>query len=116
MSDLVLGIDVGTSGVRVAAIDQAGHVAAFAASAMPTPLRDGSRITQDPAIWTRALDDAMARLALAVDLSRIGALAVDGTSGTLVAVDEQGSPVAAGSLYNDSADGAVVAAVGRVAS
>ena len=29
MSDLVLGIDVGTSGVRVAAIDQAGHVAAF---------------------------------------------------------------------------------------
>jgi D-ribulokinase len=116
MSDLVLGIDVGTSGVRVAAIDQAGHVAAFAASTMPAPLRDGFRITQDPAVWTRALDDAMARLALAVDLARIGALAVDGTSGTLVAVDEQGRPVAAASLYNDSAEEAAVSAVGRVAS
>ena len=39
MSDLVLGIDVGTSAVRVAAIDQAGRVAAFAASAMPAPRR-----------------------------------------------------------------------------
>jgi len=38
---------------------------------------------------------------------------VDGTSGTLVPVDELGRPVAAGSLYNDSADDA---AVGRVAS
>jgi sugar (pentulose or hexulose) kinase len=116
MSDLVLGIDVGTSGVRIAAIDQAGHVQAFAASAMPAPLRDGSRITQDPAVWGHALDDAMARLAGAVDLARIGALAVDGTSGTLVAVDRSGRPVAAGSLYNDAADDAAVAAVGRVAS
>jgi sugar (pentulose or hexulose) kinase len=116
MSDLVLGIDVGTSAVRVAAIDQAGRVAAFAASAMPAPLRDGTRITQDPAVWLRGLDDAMTRLASAVDLARIGALAVDGTSGTLVAVDELGRPVAAGSLYNDRADDAAVAAVGRVAS
>src|SRR6266851_254254 len=116
MSDLVLGIDVGTSAVRVAAIDQAGRVAAFAASAMPAPLRDGTRITQDPAVWVRGLDDAMERLASAVDLARISALAVDGTSGTLVPVDELGRPVAAGSLYNDSADDAAVAAVGRVAS
>ncbi len=115
MSDLVLGIDVGTSGVRVAAIDQAGRVAAFAASTMPAPLRDGPRITQDPAVWAIALGEAMARLASAVDLARIGALAVDGTSGTLVAVDALGKPVTAGSLYHDRADDAAVAAVGRVA-
>jgi sugar (pentulose or hexulose) kinase len=116
MTDLALGIDVGTSGVRVAAIDQAGLVVGSAASAMPAPLRDGFRITQDPAVWGRALDEAMARLAAAVDLARIGALAVDGTSGTLVAIDESGRPVAAGSLYNDRADDATVATVGRVAS
>lgn len=115
MIDLVLGIDVGTSGVRVAAIDQAGHIAAFAASSMPAPLREGPRITQDPAEWVRALGEAMARLASAVDLARISALAVDGTSGTLVAVDELGRPAAAGSLYNDRADDTAVAAVGRVA-
>ena len=116
MKDLALGIDVGTSGVRVAAIDPAGRVVASAASAMPAPLRDGFRITQDPAVWGSALDEAMARLAAAVDLARIGALAVDGTSGTLVAIDALGQPVAAGSLYNDRADDAAVAAVGRVAS
>jgi D-ribulokinase len=116
MSDLVLGIDVGTSGVRAAAVDQAGDVAAFATSTMPAPLRDGLRVTQDPAIWARALEEAMARLASAVDLSRVGALAVAGTSGTLVAVDRRGRPAAAASLYNDSADDADIAAVGRVAS
>ena len=115
MSDLALGIDVGTSGVRVAAIDQTGHVVAFAASATPAPLRDGPRITQDPTVWVHALGEAMTRLAAAVDLAPIGALAVDGTSGTLVAVDELGRPVAAGSLYNDHADDAAAAAVGRVA-
>jgi D-ribulokinase len=115
MSDLVLGIDVGTSAVRVAAIDQTGYAVAFATSTMPAPLRDGPRITQDPAVWVRGLHDAMAQLASTVDLARIAALAVDGTSGTLVAVDEQGRPVSAGSLYNDSVDDAAVFAVGQVA-
>ena len=115
MSDLVLGIDVGSSGVRVAAIDQAAHVVAFAASAMSPAHRDGDRITQDAAVWERGLDDAMARLAAKVDLTRVGALAVDGTSGTLVAVDDRGVPVATGSLYNDRADDASIAAVERVA-
>jgi sugar (pentulose or hexulose) kinase len=115
MSDLVLGIDVGTSGVRVAAIDQAAQVVAFAASAMPAAVRDGDRITQEPAVWDRALGDAMRRLASDVDLARIAAIAVDGTSGTLLGIDDRGTPVTAGSLYNDRADKASVAAVARVA-
>jgi D-ribulokinase len=115
MSDLALGIDVGSSGVRVAAIDRDERIVAFAASAIPAPWRDGDRITQDPAAWLRGLEDAMARLADAVNLSRVIALAVDGTSGTLVAVDNAGRPVAAGSLYNDKADDAAIAAVGRAA-
>jgi D-ribulokinase len=115
MIDLALGIDVGTSGLRVAAIDRAGRVVAFATSTMPAPLREGVRIAQDPAVWVASLGEAMARLAAAVDLARIGTLAVDGTSGTLVAVDKLGRPVAAASLYNDRADDAAVAAVGRVA-
>ena len=52
MSDLALGIDVGTSGVRVAAIDHAARVVAFAASSMPAALRDHDRITQDAAAWS----------------------------------------------------------------
>jgi D-ribulokinase len=115
MSDLVLGIDVGTSGVRVAAIDQAAQVVAFAASAMPAAVRDGDRITQEPAVWDRALGDAMHRLAAEIDLARVAAIAVDGTSGTVLGVDDRGTPVTVGSLYNDRADEASVAAVERVA-
>jgi sugar (pentulose or hexulose) kinase len=115
MSDLALGIDVGTSGVRVAAIDPDRQIVAFADAAMPAAERNGKRITQDPAVWARALEDAMARLRATVDLRRIGALAVDGTSGTLVAVDAAGRPVAAGSLYHDKADDADIAAVAGAA-
>lgn len=115
MSDLALGIDIGTSGVRVAAIDQDERIVAFAESAMPPAQRDGDRITQDPKDWIDGLEGAMARLTAKVDLARVSALAVDGTSGTLVAVDGKGHPVAAGSLYNDRADDAAVAAISRAA-
>ena len=54
MSDLALGIDVGTSGVRIAAIDQDERIVGFAGAAMPAAQRDGHRITQDPAVWIRA--------------------------------------------------------------
>ena len=88
---------------------------AFAASSMPAALRDHDRITQDAAAWSRGLDDAMTRLASMVDLARVGALAVDGTSGTLVAVDDRGIPVTVGSLYNDRADDTSIAVVERAA-
>jgi D-ribulokinase len=114
MSALVLGIDVGTSGVRIAAIDHAANVVALATAAMPAAHRSGHRITQDAAVWARGLDEAMARLASMIELSRVSALAVDGTSGTLVAID-RGVSVAPGSLYNDRADDADISAVERVA-
>lgn len=115
MSDLVLGIDVGTSGVRIAAINRAAEVVAVATAAMPPALRNGDRITQDASLWARGLDDAMARLAPMTDLARVRALAVDGTSGTLVGIDDRGAPMAAGTLYNDRADDADIAVVAHVA-
>jgi hypothetical protein len=115
MTDLVLGIDVGTSGVRVAAIDRRGRITAMAASTMAAASRDGDRITQHPAVWNHALDAAMTRVVSKIDLARVIAVAVDGTSGTLVGVDDCGVPVSTGSLYNDRADDLSVAAVEHAA-
>jgi sugar (pentulose or hexulose) kinase len=115
MDDLVLGIDVGTSAIRVAALDQTARLVAFASSTLQAARRDGYRVTQDPAVWNRGLDQAMAQLASQIDLKRVRGLIVDGTSGTLVAVDARGVPVAPASLYNDRADAALVAAVERSA-
>ena len=53
----------------------------------------------------------MARLASMIELSRVSALAVDGTSGTLVAIDDRGVSVAPGSLYNDRAEDADIIVV-----
>ncbi len=53
MSGLALGIDVGTSGVRIAAIDQDEHIVAMAEASMPAAQRVGARVTQDPAQWGR---------------------------------------------------------------
>ena len=88
---LVIGIDIGTSGVRAMAVDPAGRVTGEARAALPAPQRDGARIVQDAALWWQAADEALLALGRAVDLSQVGAIAVDGTSGTMLAIDAAGS-------------------------
>jgi hypothetical protein len=100
--DLVLGIDVGTSGVRACAVDRGGNVAALAAAAMEPPRHVGPIVEQDPAVWWAATVAAIGAVGRAVDLARVGRLAVDGTSGTLLLIDAQGRPCSPGLMYNDA--------------
>ena len=101
-----LGIDLGTSGVRAVVLSAApGMGEVLQASAV----RLAKAARRDPAsLW-----EAVAELLEALDLSDVGALAVDGTSGTLLAVRADGRPIGGLSLYNEeptSADRAAVAA------
>lgn len=92
---LALGIDVGTSGVRAVVLDGGGAIVAEAAATMPAePRRTASE-------WWNATAIVLEDLARRVPLSSIAAFAVDGTSGTLVAVDEVLAPVAPPSMYNE---------------
>jgi sugar (pentulose or hexulose) kinase len=88
-----LGIDVGTSGVRAAIVDATKTVVAYAAE--PFAAAD----MRNPLAWVGAVEAAIARL----DLDGVEAVAIDGTSGTLVAIDAHGDPLADGSMYNDEA-------------
>lgn len=88
-----LGVDVGTSGVRATIVDAAMNLVAYAAEPFAPA---GAR---DPSAWFGAVEAALARL----DLDGVAAVAIDGTSGTLVAVDAHGEPLAEGSMYNDEA-------------
>jgi D-ribulokinase len=115
MRDLALGIDVGTSGVRAAALDGDGRRAAFAAAPMPAALETNGSVTQDPAVWWNAARCALADLARQIDLERIAAIAVDGTSGTVVAIDGNGGPVAPAQMYNSRARADIVRAIAAVA-
>jgi sugar (pentulose or hexulose) kinase len=71
-----LGIDLGTSGVRVALVDAGGSHLAEQASPYPAAF-------EDPLGWRDGLIALCARLPAPLR-ARVGAMAVDGTSGTLL--------------------------------
>lgn len=111
--DVVLGIDVGTSGVRIVALDGALATRAMAAVPMASPQASGDWVRQDAEVWWDATRAAFAQLDL--DGLLVRAVAVDGTSGTIVAIDSEGAPICPASMYNDVASQAAVAAVAAAA-
>lgn len=103
---LFLGIDVGTGGVRVVAVTEAGDVAAASSVAFDAEILapQQGRHEQPPDAWWHATCQAAgATLAAlsATDRGRLLAVAVDGTSGTLVTVDKAGQPLRDALMYND---------------
>ncbi len=99
---LALGIDIGTSGVRTAVLDERGEVIAPMARA---PHRANAAENADA--WWLAVQDALENQingmrAAGIDPLSIGGLAVDGTSGSMVLTDGELKPVTPALLYNTS--------------
>jgi sugar (pentulose or hexulose) kinase len=94
----VIGIDMGTSGARAVAMSPDFEVAATAAARLAS-FSDDHR---DPAGWWAAVRSALAGVLAAIDRSRVIALAIDGTSGTMLPIDGQGQPLAKPMMYNDA--------------
>ena len=113
--ELCLGIDIGTNGARMIAVDGEGHVVARAVQPMAPPERQAGRAEQDPQIWWQAVLRAFALLSGEIDLSRVRRIAVDGTSGTFLLLDETGNPRGPGIMYNDARGGAAAARIAAVA-
>lgn len=101
-----LGIDVGTSGVRVAAIAATGALLGTAQQAFAFTRADGAAHEQEPESWWRVVcvlvRKVSSQLAAISDRSEIRALSVTSTSGTLVLTDVNGSPVRPAIMYDDS--------------
>ena len=114
MTDVVLGIDIGTSGVRIAATDAKNNLKAMATAPIAAPFTESGRVRQDPQLWWDATLGAFA--ALERDGLTIRAISIDGTSGTILAVHDDGSPASLGSMYNDVCDAANLAKISAVAS
>lgn len=109
----VVGIDIGTSGVRAVAMTPAGVIVAGGAS----KLADHSADHRDPAVWRAALTAALAELRDGLGASGVAALAVDGTSGTMLPVDEASRPLATPMMYDDPVgDRAILDAIAAHAS
>jgi len=107
MGARVIGIDVGTSGVRAAALAGDGETVGSVAVAMAT---FGEATA--PATWWSCVRAVISELGSSCDLSHVCALAVDGTSGTMLAVDRFGEPVGPPRMYDEPCnDEAIIRAV-----
>jgi sugar (pentulose or hexulose) kinase len=83
--DLAAGVDLGTSGLRLTLVDGGGASVAERAIAYPRPF-------EQPEGWREGLKALCAALP-ALLRQRVGAIALDGTSGTLLACDRDGRPL-----------------------
>ena len=109
---LFVGIDVGTSGARVVVIDETGVARSDGRASMAEFDTD----PRDPLTWLAAVESALGAALVGVARSRVAALAVDGTSGTLVPVNVEGEPLARARMYNDPCeDSALLSAIDAAA-
>jgi hypothetical protein len=82
---------------------------------MPAPFNENGLVTQHPAVWWKATRRVVQILAAQIDAKRIGAIAVDGTSGTVLGVDANGQPVGPAQMYNSRAAAEIVRSIAALA-
>ncbi|BAV48272.1 carbohydrate kinase, FGGY [Mesorhizobium loti] len=112
MMPLVIGIDIGTSGARAVAMRPDFSIAGQSAVRLDKFGQD----PRAPAAWWQAVQAALTELLSSNDRAAVRAIAVDGTSGTLLPVGAAGLPLAEPLMYNDKVDDAnILAAIAREA-
>lgn len=112
---LYIGIDIGTSGVRACAIDDEEVEHGQASCKMPEPERHGPVVSQCAELWWDALFSTLKDLLAQLDRKRVRAIAVDGTSGTLLLTDAQGTPLGPALTYNDTSTAEQLSRIEKVA-
>jgi xylulokinase len=106
----VVAVDVGTTGVKAAAVMRSGRILASAARGYPTRTQ-GAQVEQDPADWLAAAAGALAELSAQPGLAP-EALVLSGQMQDLVLVGAD--PQAPAILYNDARAAAEAEEVARL--
>lgn len=96
-AEVFIGLDIGTSGARALAMSADGTPLGSARSEMS----DHGPDHRDPKVWLGAARAALTELCSSMDRTRVRAICVDGTSGTMLPIDAEGRPLASGRMYND---------------
>ncbi|MGM0593312.1 MAG: FGGY-family carbohydrate kinase, partial [Pseudomonadota bacterium] len=110
----LIGIDFGTSGCRGVVLDERGTPLTEASVALPASRHHGAAVEQDPHAWWRALETLLPELLRDVAPQTVAAIALDGTSGTVLLSDSAGQPLSPALMYNDNraeAEAAQIAAL-----
>ncbi len=100
--DILLGIDFGTGGCKVSAIDFTGNLVGEASSEYPTYHEHPGWSEQEPADWWTALRAALAALAAkGVDLGACRACALDGSTHNAILLDADYRPIRRTIMWTD---------------
>ena len=102
-SDLLVGLDVGTTALKAVAVSPRGELVAQASRPYPLLSPRPGWTEQDPEAWIRAAEDALAALAKApgVDPARVAGIGLSGQMHGTVFLDSGGRVVRPALLWND---------------
>ena len=115
MDDVYIGIDLGTSGCRLCAINPQQQILALYERPFPRPLNQNGRIEQDSHIWWQGVKQLLQQLVEEIPGRSIKAISINGTSGTLLACDNKGQPLAPALMYNDNSSTAEAGQLSHIA-
>ena len=96
-----IGIDLGTSAVKLLLVSDEGKVVRAASRAYPLEFPRPGWSQQAPGDWWRAIVDAMPELLQGIDAAQVGSIGVAGQMHGLVALDDAGNVLHPAILWND---------------
>ncbi len=102
MKHIYVGIDLGTSGCRACAIDASANILALCTQPMAAPITNHHDVEQHAELWWQAVSAVLDQLFITINPQQVKAISIDGTSGTVLATDAEGTPLAPALMYNDS--------------
>ncbi|QIM67701.1 xylulokinase [Mannheimia granulomatis] len=98
---MYIGIDLGTSGVKVVLLDEAQHIVAITQKSLPISRPQPLWSEQDPQDWWNATNEAMLELASQQDLSNVKAIGLTGQMHGATLLDSADNVLSPAILWND---------------
>ena len=111
MADVVIGLDLGTGGVRAIAVDLQGHVVAQTTKSYPLLTPQPGWTEQNPADWIEASLAALSDVSQQLHGASVIALGLSGQMHGMVPLDANGKVIRPAILWNDQRTGQAVAEI-----
>jgi xylulokinase len=108
MAEVTFGLDLGTSGVRVVAVDLEGKIVAETNGRYPLHTPKPGWTEQNPADWVEASLGALKEMKDKLEAHEVLALGFSGQMHGMVALDAEGEVVRTAPLWNDQRTGEAV--------
>lgn len=108
MADVVIGLDLGTGGVRAIAVDLQGQIIAQTTRSYPLLTPQPGWTEQNPSDWVEASLDALSDVTQQLDGHRAIALGLSGQMHGMVPIDAEGRVIRPAILWNDQRTGKAV--------